>query len=82
VGDLALLILPSVSARAETAKANVPNVGCKEFHFFCVVEKKLKHEALGCCVGKKSAVKFKCCNNVSIIVCQFNSCCAVQYACI
>jgi hypothetical protein len=40
VGDLALLILPSVSARAETAKANVPNEGCKEFHFFCVVEKK------------------------------------------
>jgi len=27
----------------------------KNFNFFCAVAKKLKHEALGCRVGKKSA---------------------------
>ena len=30
-------------------------------------QKKIKHEALGCRVGKKSAVKFICCSVVSII---------------
>ena len=37
--------------------------------------KKLKHEALGCRVGKKSAIKFICRPDVSIIVCSFNGCC-------
>jgi len=55
VGDLALLILPCVSACAVGAKANVPNVGRWNFKFFCAVGKKLKHEAMGCRVGKKSA---------------------------
>ncbi len=44
--------------------------------------KKIKHEALGCRVGKKSAVNFICRPNVSIIVCQFNGCCVVCYACL
>jgi len=37
------------------AKTNVSNVGWQNFKFICAVEKKLKHEALGCRVGKKSA---------------------------
>jgi hypothetical protein len=40
-------------------------------------QKKIKHEALGCRVGKKSAVKFICRPVVSIIFCQFNGCCVV-----
>jgi len=36
--------------------------------------KKIKHEALGCRVGKKSAFKFIGRPVVSIIVCQFNGC--------
>jgi hypothetical protein len=55
VGDLALLILPCESACTVGAKANVPNVGWQNFKFFCAVGKKLKHEAVGCRVGKKSA---------------------------
>jgi hypothetical protein len=39
---------------------------------------KIIHEALGCRVGKKSAVKFICRPDVSIIVCQFNGCCVVR----
>ena len=35
--------------------ANVPIVGWQNFKFFCAVDKKLKHEAVGCRVGKKSA---------------------------
>jgi len=38
-------------------------------------QKKIQHEALGCRVGKKLAVKFICRPVVSIIVCQFNGCC-------
>ncbi len=39
----------------------------KNFKIFCAVGKKIKHEALGCRVGKKSAVKFICRPVVSII---------------
>ena len=45
-------------------------------------QKKIKHEALGCRVGKKSAVKFICSLVVSIIFCQFNGCCIDLYACL
>ncbi len=41
--------------------------GWQNFKIFCAVEKKIKHEALGCRVGKKSAVKFICRPIVSII---------------
>jgi hypothetical protein len=65
------------------ANANVPFVRLpKNFKIFCAVGKKIKHEALGCRVGKKSAVKFICRPNVSIIFCQFNGCCVVCYACL
>jgi hypothetical protein len=37
------------------AKPNVPIVGWLNFKFFRAVGKKLKHEAVGCCVGKKPA---------------------------
>jgi hypothetical protein len=58
------------------AKPNVPFVRmAKNFKIFCAVGKKIKHEALGCSVGKRSAVKFICCPVVSIIFCQFNGCC-------
>lgn len=55
VGDLALLLLASGWLVRLQPKANVPNV-CrqKNFNFFCAVGKKLKQEAVGCCVGKKS----------------------------
>jgi hypothetical protein len=46
----------------------------------CGSAKKIKHEALGCRVGKKSAFNFICCLVVSIIVCSFNGCCVVCYA--
>ena len=36
-------------------KAKCANCGLAEFHFFCAVGKKLKHEAVGCRVGKRSA---------------------------
>jgi hypothetical protein len=48
----------------------------------CGLAKKIKHEALGCRVEKKSAVEFICCPKVSIIVCQFNGCCVGRYACL
>ena len=43
----------------------------------CGWAKKIKHEALGCRVRKKSAVKFMCSPVVLIIVCPFNGCCVV-----
>jgi hypothetical protein len=49
------------------AKPNVPFVRWKNFKIFCAVGKKIKHEALGCRVGKKSAVMFICRSVVSII---------------
>jgi hypothetical protein len=65
------------------AKPNVPFVRLAKIIFKkCAVGKKIKHEALGCRVGKKSAVKFICCPVVSIIFCQFNGCCVVCYACL
>ena len=65
------------------AKPNVPFVRLAKIVFKkCAVGKKIKHEALGCRVGKKSAVKFICCSIVSIIFCQFNGCCVVCYACL
>jgi hypothetical protein len=36
------------------AKPNVPIVGWLNFKFFRAVAKKIKHEAVGCCVGKRS----------------------------
>jgi hypothetical protein len=65
------------------AKPNVPlvrlvKIGLKK----CAVRKKIKHEALGCRVRKKSAVKFICSPDVSIISCQFNGCCVGLYACL
>jgi hypothetical protein len=32
----------------------VPIVGWLNFKFFRAVAKKLKHEAVGCCIGKRS----------------------------
>jgi len=50
------------------AKPNVPFVRLVKIVFKkCAVEKKIKHEALGCRVGKKSAVKFICRPVASII---------------
>ena len=60
------------------AKPNVPLVRLAKIVFKkCGSAKKIKHEALGCRVGKKSAVKFICSPDVSIIVCSFNGCCVV-----
>jgi len=53
-----------------------------EFQNILCGGKKLKHEALGCRVGKKSAVKFICLPIASIIVCSFNGCCVGLYACL
>jgi hypothetical protein len=52
-GELALLALP-VCRLVGGAKPNVPIVGWQNFKFFCALGKKLKHEAVGCCVGKRS----------------------------
>ena len=65
------------------AKPNVPFVRLAKIVFKkCGSAKKIKHEALGCRVGKKSVVKFICRPDVSIIVCQFNGCCVGLYACL
>ena len=65
------------------AKPNVPFVRLAKIVLKkCGLAKKIKHEALGCRVGKKSAVMFICCPVVSIIVCQFNGCRVVCYACL
>jgi len=51
------------------AKPNVPFVRLAKIVFKkCGVAKKIKHEALGCRVGKMSVVKFICCPDVSIIL--------------
>lgn len=72
-----------VSACAVGAKPNVPFVRLAKIVFKkCGSAKKIKHEALGCRVGKKSAVKFICCPVVSMIFCLFNGCCVVRYACL
>jgi len=71
------------SALCVGAKPNVPLVRLAKIVFKkCGSAKKIKHEALGCRVGKKSVVKFICCPVVSIIFCQFNGCCVVCYACL
>jgi hypothetical protein len=71
------------SALCVGAKPNVPLVRLAKIVFKkCRSAKKIKHEALGCRVGKKSAVKFICRPDVSIILCQFNGCCVVCYACL
>jgi len=65
------------------AKPNVPLVRLAKVVFKkCGSAKKIKHEALRCRVGKKSAVKFICRPDVSIIVCSFNGCCVGLYACL
>lgn len=69
------------SALCVGAKPNVPLVRLTKIVFKkCGAAKRIKYEALGCRVGKKSAVKFICGSDVSIIFCQFNGCCVVQYA--
>ena len=71
------------SALCVGEKPNVPLVRLAKIVFKkCAVGKKIKHEALGCRVGKKSDVKFICRPIVSIIFCQFNGCCVVCYACL
>ena len=71
------------SALCVGAKPNVPLVRLAKIVFKkCGSAKKIKHEALGCRVGKKSAVKFICRPNVSIIVCSLNGCCVGLYACL
>jgi hypothetical protein len=56
------------SALCVGAKPNVPLVRLAKIVFkSCGSAKKIKHEALGCRVGKKSAVKFICRPVVSII---------------
>lgn len=52
---MALLVLPFGSACVVGAKPNVPFVGGVRISFFCAVGKKLKHEAVGCRVGKRFA---------------------------
>jgi hypothetical protein len=65
------------------AKPNVPLVRLVKIVFKkCGSAKKIKHEALGCRVGKKTAVKSICRPNVSITFCQFNGCCVGLYACL
>jgi hypothetical protein len=49
---LAHLALPHPQADTQ-AKPNMPIVGWQNFNFFCAVVEKLKHEAVGCCVGKR-----------------------------
>ena len=67
----------------EVVKPNVPFVRLAKILFKkCGSAKKIKQEALGCRVGKKSAVKFICRFKFSIIVCQFNVCCVGLYACL
>ena len=79
---VALLVLRRVGL-CVGAKPNVPLVRLAKIVFKkCGSVKKIKHEALRCRVGKKSAVKFICCPVVSIIFCQFNGCCVVCYACL
>ncbi len=67
VGKIGSFGFACVSACAFGAKPNVPMCGGQNFKIFCAVGKKIKHEALGCRVGKKSAIKFICCPVVSII---------------
>jgi hypothetical protein len=66
------------------AKPNVPLVRLAKIVFKkCGSAKKIKHEALGCRVGKKSACKLSIYfPDVSIIFCQFNGCCVGLYACL
>ena len=65
------------------AKPNVPLVRLVKIVFIkCGSVKKIKHEALGCRVGKKSAVKFICSPVVLIIVCLFNVSTVGRYACL
>jgi hypothetical protein len=71
------------SALCVGAKPNVPLVRLAKIVFKkCGSAKKIKHEALGCRVGKKSVVKFICHPNVSIIFRQFNGCCVGLFACL
>jgi hypothetical protein len=72
---VALLVLPNGWLCAVEAKPNVPLVRLAKIIFKkCGSAKKIKHEALGCRVGKKSAIKFICCSKVSIIVGLLNIC--------
>jgi len=65
------------------AKPNVPLVRLAKIVFKkCGAAIKIKHQALGCRIRKKSAVKLICRLKVSIIVCLFNGCCVGLYACL
>ena len=63
---MALLVLRRVGMCVGKTKCAICAVG-KEFQNILCGGKKIKHEALGCRVGKKSAVKFVCRPDVSII---------------
>ena len=64
------------------AKPNVPIVRLVKIVLKkCRSEKNIKHEAVGCRVGKKSAVKFICRPVVLIIICLFNVSNVGRYAC-
>ena len=68
---MALLVLPKGRLCAVGVKPNVPLVRLAKIVLKkCGSAKKIKHEALGCRVGKKSAVKFICRLVALIIVSQ------------
>ena len=78
---LALLVLP-VRQFVRLGQNRMYKCSVGRISKYFVRSKKIKHEALGCRVGKKSAVNFICRSKVSIIVCQFNGCCVGVYACL
>jgi hypothetical protein len=83
VGVLAkLALLQAWVCVSACAACKCANVRWEEFQNILCGGKKIKHEALGCRVGKKSGVKFICRPVVSIIVSQFNGYCVVCYACL
>jgi len=66
------------SALCVGAKRNVPLARLVKIVLKkCGPAKKIKDEVLVCRVGIKSSVKYICCPNVSIIICQYNGCCVV-----
>jgi len=82
VGKIGSFGFACVSACAVGAKPNVPMCGWLNFKIFCAVAKKIKHEALNCRVGKKSAVKFICRPDVLIIFVSLMVVVSGLYACL
>jgi hypothetical protein len=76
-----LALLEAWVCESACAACKYVNVRLAEFQNILCGGKKIKHEVLGCRVGKKYAVKFICRPDVSIIFCQFNGCCVGLYAC-